>query len=245
MKSALCICAGLLALAATSATSRAADLALKAPPLAAPPVAFTWSGCHVGGHLGAAISQDRTGNFFGATTDFSSTGFIGGGQVGCDYQFASRWVVGAEGRAAWSSLTNTRAGEVRNLITGVVLPGQFTTRNDFLATATARVGYAFADRWLVFVRGGAAWTHEKLDTAFTRLTGIAVDPSETTTRGGWTAGTGVDWAFAPHWSASLEYNYHDFGDRRSTQTDSGGTVLTIASFKDRIHTVTAGIDYHF
>jgi outer membrane immunogenic protein len=85
----------ILALAATTAS--AADLPLKAPP-AAPPIQFSWTGCYVGGHLGGAVSQDTTTGVTGNSHNFGSTGFVGGGQIGCDYQFASGWVIGAEGR---------------------------------------------------------------------------------------------------------------------------------------------------
>jgi outer membrane immunogenic protein len=237
------LCAGVLLTVGFSGVAFAADLAVKAPALA--PVPFTWTGCYVGGHIGGVVSDDRTTNVFGSSVSFSSAGFLGGGQIGCDYQFATSWVVGAEGRAAWSSLRNSHAGTVRNLVTGVVVPSQFTMRNDFLASATARLGYTFADRWLVFVRGGAAWTHEKIDDAFTNLAGVAVDPSSTTTRTGWTAGIGGDWAFAQQWSAVVEYDYYDFGHHSALLTNGAGATVTIFSLKDRIHAVTAGVNYHF
>jgi hypothetical protein len=100
--------------------------------------------------------------------------------------------------------TSSRGDSPCVAATGVTIPSRFTLGNDFLASATAWLGYSYADRWLVFVRGGAAWTREKTDIAFTNLAGIPVDPSATTNRTGWTVGTGVDWAFAPHWSANLE-----------------------------------------
>jgi outer membrane immunogenic protein len=226
----------------------AADLLVKAPPaIPAAPVQFSWTGCYVGGHVGGVVSEDKTTNVFGNSIGFSSTGFVGGGQIGCDYQFAPGWVVGVEGRAAWSSLKNSHPGTLRNLVTGVTVPAQFTLSNDFLASATARLGYSFADRWLVFARGGAAWTREKADDAFTTpVGGIAVDPSATMTRTGWTVGTGADWAFAPHWSATLEYNYYDFGNHGATLTNTpNNVVVNVFSLKDTIHAVTAGVNYHF
>jgi outer membrane immunogenic protein len=140
--------------------------------------------------------------------------------------------------------------------TGISVPTHFTLSNDFLSSATARVGYSFADRWLIFVRGGAAWTREKADLAqtvpagafippFVPAAALAVDPSGTMTRTGWTAGTGLEWAFAPHWSASFEYNYYDFGDNAFTLVDNINGVSVLGSLKDRIHTVTTGVNYHF
>lgn len=234
-------------LAMTAASSAiAADLptrALKAPPIAPPP--FSWTGCYIGAHLGGVVSEDRTTSLQGKTDSFSATGFVGGGQVGCDYQFAQGWVVGAEGRAAWSSLQNSHASTVTNRVTLVTLPSQFTLTNDFLASATARLGYSFADRWLAFARGGAAWTREKADDAFTLVSGRAVDPQVSLTRTGWTVGAGVEWAFAPHWSAGLEYSFYDFGRQSSVLSDGSGVTVTFAGLRDTIHAVTAGVNYHF
>jgi outer membrane immunogenic protein len=122
------------------------------------------------------------------------------------------------------------------LITGVTLLSQFTVSNDFLASATARLGYSFVDRWLFYVKGGAAWTNEKVDDAFTNFRGIAVDPSTSNTRTGWTIGTGTEWAFARNWSASLEYDYYNFGTKGLTLIEDNAIVnqiATVHSFKVR------------
>jgi hypothetical protein len=148
---------------------------------------------------------------------------VGGGQIGCDYQFVPGWVLGAEGRGGWTNLKASNAGAVR-FSTGAVVPSQFGVSNDFLASATARLGYSFVDRWLFYVKGGAAWTDEKVDDAFTNLRGIAVDPSTSTTRTGWTAGSGVEWAFARNWSAMLEYDYYDFGSKGLTLIEDNAIV---------------------
>ena len=134
------------------------------------------------------------------------------------------------------------AGTVRFPTLGVTVPSQRAIRNDFLASATARGGYSFADRWLVFVRVGAAWTNEKIDDSFKGpADGLAVDP---TTKHDPDGRHGVQWAFAPHLSASIECNYYDFGNSSPLLTDNVGTRVTIVSLKDAIHAVTAGVNYH-
>lgn len=230
--------AGFLLVFIFSGAATAADLpapTYSTTPAAAPVVTYNWTGCYVGGHVGGV---------FGNSRHSSSAGFVGGGQIGCDYQFAAGWVAGIEGRAAWSSLKNTRASSVTNRITGVTVPSQFTLSNDFLASVTARLGYSFADRWLVFVTGGAAWTQEKIDDAFTTVAGIAVDPSATTTRTGWTGGGGVEYAFNRNWSAKLEYDYYDFGSH-GVRLTSNNAIVTVNSLDDTIHEVTIGVDYRF
>jgi outer membrane immunogenic protein len=127
----------------------------------------------------------------------------------------------------------------------LTFPTQFTVANDFLASATARVGYGFARGWLVYARGGAAWTREKADIVVTPPSlGFAIDPGATTTRVGWTAGAGLDWAFAPHWSTNFEYDYYDFGSNDFTLTDAVNRTFS-GTLTDRIHTVTVGLNYHF
>lgn len=58
------------------------------------------------------------------------------------------------------------------------------------------------------------------------------------------AGVGAEWAFAPHWSVNVEYNYYDFGTQGMVLTNPINTV-SIAGIKDTIHTGTVGVNYHF
>jgi outer membrane immunogenic protein len=142
-------------------------------------------------------------------------------------------------------LKSDTPGQVQFPLTGSVSPTRFTVSNDFLASATARLGYSFTYGWLAYVRGGAAWTRERADNAFTTPAGIAVDPSGAMTRAGWTAGAGVEWALAPHWSTNLEYNYYDFGNNGFRLVDPATNQFMTGSLKDRIHGVTLGVNYHF
>jgi outer membrane immunogenic protein len=228
--------------AMVASVAGAADLAVKAPAVA-PVALYNWTGCHIGGNIGGVFSDDTTTGILGNTRSHDSSGFVGGGQIGCDYQFAPAWVVGAEGRGAWMSLKESNAGTV--IFPAVTVPSQFAVSNNFLASATARLGYSFANGWLSYVKGGAAWTNEKVDDALINPRGIAVDPSTSTTRTGWTAGTGLEWAFARNWSTTLEYDYHDFGSKRLLLTSPANTTVNISNFKDTIHAVTVGLNYHF
>jgi outer membrane immunogenic protein len=232
----------ILALAATAAS--AADLAPAIP--ASAPIAFTWTGCHAGGHIGAAVSDNTNRSNAEVSTDYDGTGFVGGGQVGCDYQFSPSWVIGAEGSAAWSNLRVSRNSSVVNLRTGVVAPSQFITTTNFLASATGRLGYTYSGRLMVYARGGAAWIRDRYEDPFTIPGGPAVDPTATSDRTGWTAGGGMEWAFASPWSVNLEYNYYDFGTQAVTLTNAVPPV-NISGFHihDRINATTLGVNYHF
>jgi outer membrane immunogenic protein len=234
-------------MALTAATAAfAADLPVNgAATIPAAPAQFSWTGCHIGGHLGGAFRTLTWTDSLGASTSQNSSGFVGGGQIGCDYQFAPSWVLGVEGRAAWTGLKNSTASSVRNNVSGVTVPSQITVTNDFVASATGRLGYSFGNRRVLdYIKGGAAWTSERVEDAFTTLQGVAVDPSSSTTRTGWTVGTGVEWAFASSWSATVAFDYYGFGGKGLTLT-APSAVVTVSSFKDGFGTFTAGVDYRF
>src|SRR6202162_1275411 len=83
-----------------------ADLEMPITALPAPPP-FTWTGCYAGGQVGGGWGQKDLNDSAGIVspiTGFTSanqniSGYMLGGQIGCDYQFASNWIVGIEGTA--------------------------------------------------------------------------------------------------------------------------------------------------
>jgi outer membrane immunogenic protein len=79
-------------------------MAVKAArPMPPPVVVYNWTGCYIGGNVGGGWAKqdqariDQIGvvgpapAIYGTETD---SAFVGGGQIGCDYQFAGNWVVG-------------------------------------------------------------------------------------------------------------------------------------------------------
>jgi outer membrane immunogenic protein len=106
-----------------AAPAMAADFPLNAPPyaplyaappslLSAGPVAI-WAviigGSFVDKKFGGPFVDNAVPSTFGAPTSFAisdpsvdlnSTGLLGGGQVGCNFQFAANWVIGFEADAS-------------------------------------------------------------------------------------------------------------------------------------------------
>lgn len=99
-----------LALSATAVSAADLPVAVKAPVAAAQ---FTWTGCFAGGQIGGAVNDDKSTNNLGNSITYQAAGLIAGGQIGCDYQFAPNWVIGVEGRAAWTSLNSMLNESVR------------------------------------------------------------------------------------------------------------------------------------
>ena len=64
----------------------------------------SWTGCYIGGNIGAAWGDAKIENVTGSgSVTPSNNGFIVGGQIGCDYQ-AGPWVFGIRNLGDWSNL---------------------------------------------------------------------------------------------------------------------------------------------
>jgi outer membrane immunogenic protein len=221
---------------------------------AAAPAPFSWTGCYAGAHAGAGWSRtdytDPTGFNIAPLGDAvrvnGGAGFVGGGQVGCDHQFASNWVVGLAGDFSWASIQ----GQTNDpFFAGKGPPGTplpLHSRTDFLASATGRVGYAW-DRYLVYAKGGAALSHNKYEAnnfGCIFLTPCNVSASDTPF--GWTAGAGLEWAFAPNWSALVEYDHYGFASKDLTFIDPAHpTAPAVFAVKQDFDVVKLGINYRF
>jgi outer membrane immunogenic protein len=230
-----------LATSIMAGSAMAADLPVyKAPPVV--PI-FSWTGIYIGVHAGAGwgIKEETfTTATLRSDNQYSVTGFLGGAQVGFNYQVGS-WVWGAEAQFSWSDLdgkTGCNAGAPVALV-------NCHAKVDWLGTAAARVGFV-VDKALVFVKGGGAWVHDKYDTTFfaAPFTNIHVDE----TRWGWMFGTGIEYAFGGNWSAKVEYDYLDFGTH-TTSFPGLGALVTGANeavdIRQRIHLVKFGLNYRF
>jgi outer membrane immunogenic protein len=223
-----------------SGAASAADMRTRAAPVVAPaPVAYNvsnWTGCYIGGNVGGAFG-DASLNTIGGEVSGNGSGFAGGGQVGCDYQFAGGWVIGFRNMFDWTS--NDKSGTIG---AGPLAGGVVNFNNRWFDTLTARIGYAVQPAWLLYFQGGAAWA----DTS-TNITFAGVQIGQTSnTRTGWTIGGGVEWMFAPHWSAFLEGNYMDFGSNDGTAfTPVACKAGCPWSAKATEATVLVGVNYRF
>ena len=218
----------------------------KAPVYVAP--VYNWTGFYVGGHIGGGWSDlgsteiaPGSGSFPVGTVFAKNnmSGVLGGVQGGYNWQISSL-VLGVEGEYSWGNVSGTAT------TTSIPFPfvsSTVTAKSTELGLATARVGYA-ADNWLFYAKGGGAWGHgSSSGEVFVR--GVPFEPtSSSTDRTGWVIGGGVEWGFAPNWSAKLEYNHVDFGSKNVTIV-SGITGTTFVSSSDTLDIVKAGVNYRF
>jgi len=158
------------ALAVVAVPAFAADMPLKAPPIA-PPVVYSWTGFYVGGNVGYSWGRARTDLTESTTTTTTATittlagapiaaatvvgapifflgnnradmnGWLGGFQAGYNYQ-VNRWVFGVEGDL---QATGERGGTI------ICFPAAAACGPGTLALGSAD----YSLRWLGTLRGRA------------------------------------------------------------------------------------------
>ena len=258
-----------IALAISAGPALAADLPYRkeAPPVyVAPAPVATWTGFYGGlnfgggwdgnggssgysGYydprysIGAVPSSYTTPNLFllpNGNTLGGAGGVLGGAQVGYNYQF-NQFVIGVETDFQGSSISGSGnnapltlfptvySNPASNYLTPI---GAITGANvdlSWFGTVRGRVGYLFAPNLLVYGTAGFAYGQVN---AF----GFSNTPT------GWTAGGGLEWMFAPHWTAKLEYLYVDLSSNGAT----GGLGFNYGYyFHPEINVVRIGVNYLF
>ena len=214
----------LVSIGAIWSGAQAADMPLRkaAPAYTVTPVP-TWTGFYVGANIGGGVPAGK-----------GAGGVIGGGQVGYNYQFLPLFIVGVETDIQGTSLGGgtgspglggpafiASADAPADLPAfGPPLAGRGSAGVDWFGTVRGRVGtIAIHPSLLVYGTGGLAYG------------------GNSSARAGWTAGGGVEWAFASNWSAKVEYLYVDlskdagFGPRQRSGQD--------------FHVIRTGLNYRF
>jgi outer membrane immunogenic protein len=249
---------GALGIGSASAADLAARPYTKAPAPYVSPV-YDWTGFYVGGHVGGGwadqgytVTDDSNGGagIFGGGEFANGTvlnkshpsGVLGGVQGGFNWQF-NNVVLGVEGEYTWTGLR----GESRTADpsgSGLILHSH--DRIDEIATVTGRVGYAF-NNWLLYGKGGWAWARGGSDGVVAFQGAPLATFSSGSEKDGWVAGAGVEWGFAPNWSAKIEYEHIDLGNKtvRVNANSFAGPTTLFADSSTRIDTFKAGVNYRF
>jgi outer membrane immunogenic protein len=226
------------ALMVVPAAAYAADIAVmrRPPPLAPAPAPipyyYNWTGFYIGGNLGGAWeSTTITDPFFGASFSANRSGFIGGGQVGYNWQLSPNFVFGIEG-----TFDGT---DIRTTDTDLAAMLSASSKVDWIATVAARFGLA-ANNWLFYGKAGGGWVRDTV-TLTDLTTGFSISQSDS--KGGWLAGAGIEYGLSPQWTIRIEYDHLGL----DSQTRQGFTLNPFDTFSVSRHfdMVTAGLNYRF
>jgi outer membrane immunogenic protein len=189
----------IIALAFTAAlanTATAADMPVKAPPAPAP--VSTWTGCYIGGNIGwANVSTHFDDAVLGNDGRLSKSGFAGGGQIGCDYQFASNWVFGVQGMFDGADINRSHVG---------IINDEFTFHSDvrWFATITARLGYLVTPSFLFYAKGGWGTVNQRFSVT-DNISGDVFSTDRNSSGGD--VGVGFEWMFTPNWTFFVEWDH--------------------------------------
>jgi outer membrane immunogenic protein len=197
-----------------------------------------WTGIYLGLNAGYSFGGSNwtdsvTG---GSTGSFGTSGFVGGGTLGANYQTGS-FVFGVEGDGNWTDASGFGTFTATSLCAGGCL-----TTDTWLSTVRGRAGYAF-DRFFAYGTAGAAFGDVRAN--------FSNDPITTATKTGWTAGAGVEVALDRHWSAKAEYLFVDLGNGSCTancaiaDASGGPPVIPTVAVRFDESVVRGGVNYRF
>ncbi len=226
----------------------AADLpSTKGPPVYMPPApTLDWTGFYIGLNAGYGFDPTRLDAFgpgFLAGTSIPAGGFIGGGQVGFNYELPGPSIAGANfvigGEADFDGSTVQGSAVVGPPITTIT--GSVSDKLDWLGTARARLGLAFGNI-LPYVTGGFAYAHESVYQSIPGA-GAPGNWSIGSIPTGWTAGGGLEYAFTRNLSVKAEYLYVDLS--RTTGSIPGGGAGVFQTTHPTLSVVRAGLDWKF
>lgn len=232
--------AGLATLGMTGVAS-AADIAVRAPPSVPLPIIYNWSGFYIGANGGWAESHNcldfvsLAGPIFSDGCRDRSGGVIGG-QIGYRWQ-ANQFVFGLEAQGDWADLTNSRVS---------LLNPSLSTRikTDGIGLFTGQIGWAW-DAALLYVKGGAAVTDDRLDI-FDTASGVGLVSSGVGRWGG-TLGVGFEYGFTPNWSFGVEYDHLWMGTENNflIATDPRLAGIINDRIRQDVDMLTLRINYRF
>jgi outer membrane immunogenic protein len=257
--------------------------------------AYAWNGWYAGVNAGLALNSLDVGTASTNTFAFpaaggptlasavttlanfdapmNNLGFIGGGQVGYDWQFpwlATAIVAGVAAdiqgvSAKASSSVDSNIGVTKSPNT-LNQSASVSTGIDYLGTLRGRLGMLvgfLGTTVLYYATGGLAYGGGSASTTITQTLGgpSGLTPPTWTgsgafsgTRIGWSAGLGAEWLFMPNWSTSLEYLHYDLGSATYAVSPLVSNTIAVKPFTvNPVQTnvpfngeiIRAGVNYHF
>jgi outer membrane immunogenic protein len=230
----------LASLAVTTAlgtAAHAADLPSRyAPPAPAPVVAavpvFTWTGFYVGVNAGYGWNTNDENVLVpgvGVVSSGDEGGFVGGGQIGYNYQIGS-FVLGVE--------TDIQYADIGGGSNYVGVLGYEDNSDGWFGTLRARAGVAF-DRALVYVTGGLAYGDVGTSGRTFVDPTLAYYDNGDDVNVGWTLGGGLEYAFTDNLTAKVEGLYVNL------ESDNNNFALVDNNKETEFGVVRAGLNFKF
>jgi outer membrane immunogenic protein len=190
----------------------------------------------------------------------NSSGYFGGAYVGYNWQVAPYFLLGAE--LHFDGLNrNINDNELVLKTQGTTVAAfnmLFTVKDEWLASARARVGWV-RGQGMLYVTGGPAWTGPQYSVTATGATpaplpGVVATTSWSNTTTGYAIGGGGEWMLSRHWLVRAEYVYYGFSSSSANlpllgtaahPCAPGACNWALSSGRPAINTAVAGVSYKF
>jgi len=273
---------------ATASSAFAADLPVKAGPAPVAAPVYSWTGFYIGANIGGGWG-DRDVNTvandplavltFNSLSggpppiSFTSSGVVGGVQLGYNWQFNRNWLAGIEADFSGSGIdgSGTSSGVINGGLAGLFPFTQTASEKiRWFGTVRARLGYLPVDNLLIYATGGFAYGRVEHSATYINngpvplnvtgfgfsytcgafapcFNGLSNDVS-----GGWTVGGGIEYAIWQRWTLRAEYLYVSLDSRSVTQTGvalavPGNAVSSVNANFDRttFNVARIGVNYRF
>ncbi len=229
-----------------------------------------WSGFYIGinggwigsSHAAVTNSATDTGSAgFGralsagaipAKLAIEHSGFLGGGQIGYNWQVERKFLWGVE--ADFDGIAKGSSDIGFSFPGSAAIAPMTTAYNagmDSLGTVRARVGYLPSESILWYATAGIAFSNTKVGSGYSCNActpppfAPAANVQSSIISAGWTVGGGVEWMFAPSLSVRVEYLYVDLGSQSDLITYGyGSNTSTLTSFfSEHDNVMRLGINY--
>lgn len=165
----------------------------------------------------------------------SGSGGVFGGEIGYRWQIG-QFVYGLEGQGDWANLKSFHGSSINPAFST-------STTVDSLGLITGQLGYA-ANAALFYLKGGAAVTGNHYDLTVT-ASGADV-ASASSTRWGAAVGAGLEYGFAPNWSAGIEYDHLFMGNTNNSFSVANPIVAgALNRISQDVDLVTIRVHYRF
>ena len=218
-------------------SANAADMAVKAPPMAPAPI-WTWTGFYIGGNVGGIWNDTRDDVF--PTGCFLFNVACGLGPTVNPLRSNSVRLERLRLHRRWSGRLQLAERQVRRRFrsrhqlqrdqrqqlhqpSGCCAAGRELhplgdRQAQWFGTFRGRAGFTVTPSFLLYATGGLAFGQVKSASAvaFTATTDVYAGSLDET-RFGWTVGAGGEWMIAPKWSIKAEYLFVDLGRSSYTQ----------------------------
>jgi len=269
-------------------------MAVKGPAPMPAPAVYNWTGWYVGVNAGASFGDVKT-DFNVPSTSLSActalcltfseslstpglsptnrtypNGFMGGGQIGYNWQFSPIWVGGLEADFQ-GAVEKDHSGPVTTPFTATgfscgiicIIPtpvsasgstvADYQTKIDWFGTVRVRLGYVWGNgNVMSYLTGGLAYgkvgINETLTTAVTGFPSVTQDFSDSKVNTGWVVGYGtegvIDFWGARNWTWKIEGLYMDRGHLDATAPGASATTCVISCAISFASTTAGPISTH-